>query len=493
MKILLKIFLGILFFGANNSAVFAFSGEDLSNVYRFYSRNDRVHFYTISEEEKNVVAATNPPEQWWCEGVAWQGFKNQNEGQLPVHRFYSQNYHSHFYTISEEEKQYIINNYSKETWQYEGVAYYAFKEAQPGTSPIHRFHSQVSGKHFYTISEEEKNTIIGGAYPEAKYNYEGIAWYTVFPTENSSCNIKNTYLGNEITVGILEMTKNQLSNDGFRLKANRDYLIKDSKGNIIADRVNADTETKVKYANDGKLRVYGSISEKIIDREVQFEEANGNNVEMIFEIKRPEMTYNKYRGKMKLRYSKNSKNIWAIETVPLEQYLWGFGEITGTGDDDYDKTMLTAARTYAYWKMLYSTKYASEGFKVVPTPANQIYRGYVYEKKYGDIRKAAEETRGKIIKHKSGDIALSPYSSWTDGRTRSFEERWGSKDYPWCQSVKDPYGKHPTKNTSQLEAEGNHMVGISAHGALNLAGKKKWRWQDIIKHYLTDVSIVSIY
>ena len=33
---------------------------------------------------------------------------------------------------------------------------------------------------------------------------------------------------------------------------------------IIADRVNADTETKVKYANDGKLRVYGSISEKII-------------------------------------------------------------------------------------------------------------------------------------------------------------------------------------------------------------------------------------
>ena len=164
MKILLKIFLGILFFGANNSAVFAFSGEDLSNVYRFYSRNDRVHFYTISEEEKNVVAATNPPEQWWCEGVAWQGFKNQNEGQLPVHRFYSQNYRSHFYTISEEEKQYIINNYSKETWQYEGVAYYAFKEAQPGTSPIHRFHSQVSGKHFYTISEEEKNTIIGGAY-----------------------------------------------------------------------------------------------------------------------------------------------------------------------------------------------------------------------------------------------------------------------------------------------------------------------------------------
>ncbi|HHX58669.1 MAG TPA: hypothetical protein GX706_02795 [Candidatus Moranbacteria bacterium] len=493
MKFLTRIILGIFLLGVSASNVFAFSSEDLSKVYRFYSRNDQVHFYTNSEDEKNFVAATNPPEQWWCEGVAWQAFNNQNKGQLPVHRFYSQNYRAHFYTISEEEKQYIINTYSKETWQYEGVAYYAFKERHPGTSPIHRFHSQVSGKHFFTISEPEKENLINGAYPEARYNYEGIAWYTLPPAGDGDCKIKTTYLGGEITVGLLEMTRNQLKDEGFRLKANRDYSIKDRSGKIIAARVSANSETRVKYDNDGRLRVYNSIPETIVDREVRFEEFSGNNIDIVFEIRRPEMTYNKYRGKMKLRYSKTSKNIWAIETLPLEQYLWGFGEITGTGDDDYDKTMLTAARTYAYWKMLYSTKYASEGFKVVPTPANQIYRGYVYEKKYGDIRKAAEETRGQIIKHKSGDIALSPYSSWTDGRTRSFEERWGSKDYPWCKSVKDPYGKHPTKSTSQLESEGNHMVGISAHGALNLAGKHNWKWQDIIKYYLSNVSIVSIY
>ena len=91
------------------------------------------------------------------------------------------------------------------------------------------------------------------------------------------------------------------------------------------------------------------------------------------------------------------------------------------------------------------------------------------------------------------ELAITPYSSWTDGRTRSFKERWGSSNYPWCKSVSDPYGKHPTKSTSQLEAEGNHMVGLSANGALNLAGDHNWDYDRIIKYYFTDVDIRTVY
>ncbi|MFZ5981997.1 MAG: hypothetical protein ACOYS2_00255, partial [Patescibacteria group bacterium] len=92
------------------------------------------------------------------------------------------------------------------------------------------------------------------------------------------------------------------------------------------------------------------------------------------------------------------------------------------------------------------------------------------------------------------EIALTPYSSWTDGRTRSFEERWGSKEYPWCQSVSDPYGKHPTLGTDALVAAGNHMVGMSANGSLKLAGSSyRWDFQKILKYYYTGISLDKKY
>ena len=91
------------------------------------------------------------------------------------------------------------------------------------------------------------------------------------------------------------------------------------------------------------------------------------------------------------------------------------------------------------------------------------------------------------------EIALTPYSSWTDGRTRSFAERWGSTGYPWNQSVADPYGKHPTMSTSELENAGNHMVGLSAHGSLTLATDygKDWDW--ILNYYFYNINIHQAY
>ena len=254
-----------------------------------------------------------------------------------------------------------------------------------------------------------------------------------------------------------------------------------------------DVTTRVKYLSDGNLRVYESVPEDIVvSKEVFFEPADGNLSDIIFDVHKPNSSYDDYRGQIKLRYSDTSKNIWVINDLPMELYLWGFGEITGTGDDDHDRAMVTAARTYAYWKLLYSTKHATEGFKIDTTAGDQIYRGYVWEQAYPDIKKAAGVTRGKVLKHGS-DIALSPYSSWTDGRTRSFQERWGSTLYPWCQSVPDPYGKHPSKSTAQLESEGNHMVGISANGSLRAATDHGWSWERILTYYLTDVVITNVY
>jgi stage II sporulation protein D len=179
--------------------------------------------------------------------------------------------------------------------------------------------------------------------------------------------------------------------------------------------------------------------------------------------------------------------------VPLEQYVWGMGEITGTGPMEYNRVMTTLFRTYGYWKIQHSTQHLAKGFIVDATPGNQLYYGYDYEQQYPRIKEAAQDTRGKIVKY-DGDVALTPYSSWTDGRTRSFEEHWGSDDYPWCQSVDDPYGEHPDLSTQELFDSGNHMVGLSAHGALELAGDDhNWGWKRLIDYYYEGVNIKEEY
>jgi hypothetical protein len=62
-------------------------------------------------------------------------------------------------------------------WTYEGIAFYAYPEGQqPGdVEPVYRFWSPVLGTHFYTISETEKNKLVDN-YPDV-WTYEGIVWY----------------------------------------------------------------------------------------------------------------------------------------------------------------------------------------------------------------------------------------------------------------------------------------------------------------------------
>jgi len=87
----------------------------------------------------------------------------------------------HFYTISEQEKDMVIRDYAY-TWTYEGVAFYAYPPGQQpaGALPVYRFWSEVGSRHFYTISEQEKQMIVD------QYAYfwglEGIAWYA-YPAE----------------------------------------------------------------------------------------------------------------------------------------------------------------------------------------------------------------------------------------------------------------------------------------------------------------------
>ena len=96
---------------------------DNNPVYRFYSQNIRSHFFTISATEKNRIISTYPETEWRYEGIAYY-VPATSSGNSPVYRFYSQNNRSHFFTISASEKNNIIATYPEEEWRYEGIAYY---------------------------------------------------------------------------------------------------------------------------------------------------------------------------------------------------------------------------------------------------------------------------------------------------------------------------------------------------------------------------------
>jgi len=79
----------------------------------------------LSRAELDQVLATMG-DFFTLEGVAFFALDAPHQGALPVYRFYSSPTASHFFTISEAEKQWIIDNIDPSHLRYEGVAWYAF-------------------------------------------------------------------------------------------------------------------------------------------------------------------------------------------------------------------------------------------------------------------------------------------------------------------------------------------------------------------------------
>ncbi|MGE5296508.1 MAG: hypothetical protein ACM3VT_16945 [Solirubrobacterales bacterium] len=151
-----------------------------ASVYRFWSPLTYSHFYTISEEEAQLLI-DNYAYAWTYEGIAYNALTDDSEsGSMPVYRFWSPTLGGHFFTISNDERASLVANWP-DVWTYEGVAFYAYPEGrQPeGTHPVYRFWSDILGHHFFTISESERQLLVDNY--SFIWTYEGIAWYAMEP------------------------------------------------------------------------------------------------------------------------------------------------------------------------------------------------------------------------------------------------------------------------------------------------------------------------
>lgn len=191
---------------------------------------------------------------------------------------------------------------------------------------------------------------------------------------------------------------------------------------------------------------------------------------------------NKFRGALELRWSSVTDAVWAINELPMEQYLYGIAETSDVSPMEYQKALLTAARTYAYYHWKRATKHADEGFHV-DSKYDQVYRGYGAEARSPNIVQAVKDTRGQIVVYGNA-LAITPYFSRSDGRTRNWNEVWGGSGFPWLVSVPVPQDQGRTL--------WGHGVGLSATGALGMANEGK-TYQDILRLFYSGTGLLRFY
>ena len=150
---------------------------------------------------------------------------------------------------------------------------------------------------------------------------------------------------------------------------------------------------------------------------------------------------------------------------------------------EFQRTLLTTARTYALYHVQRGTKHADE-YYTVDARYDQVYRGYGHEARTPTISAAVDATRGQIVTYQ-GRLAITPYFSRSDGRTRGWGEVWGgAANYPWLISVPVPQDIGRTL--------WGHGVGMSATGALDMANEGK-TYMQILAHFYQGTDVRRAY
>ncbi len=182
-----------------------------------------------------------------------------------------------------------------------------------------------------------------------------------------------------------------------------------------------------------------------------------------------------YRGELVV-YNFNKK-LSVINVVPLELYLLGVvpSEMPSSWNYEAHKAQAIAARSYAIANL---NKHGSRSYDLLDTPADQAYGGASAENKR--TNKAVIDTKGIVITY-NGKVIPAYYCASSGGQTVNSGAAW-AVDAPYLHSVKG-YDDGIKKN--------GHGVGMSQHGANNLANKG-YSAYEILKYFYKDISFSKI-
>lgn len=283
-----------------------------------------------------------------------------------------------------------------------------------------------------------------------------------------------------IRVGIL--TVDEETDDMVVITSHEsDWELRDIQGALLAEMEQGDEVTA--YYADGRYYFDRGRGLETSSYALRFVPNEENAVMTITnfdyrETRNGGYAYNTYRNILEIRYNSYKDRVWLINELPIEEYLYGLAETSNVSPAEYQKALVTAARTYAYANARYEVTERGEFMHVNAYADDQVYRGYEHESMSPTIVKAVVDTRGMIVTY-DDQLAITPYFSRSDGRTRDWSEVWaGTK--AWCKSVDVPWEEGGTL--------WGHGIGMSALGALRMANDG-YEWEEILKYFYTDIEL----
>ena len=163
------------------------NNDGTPNIYRFFEPNRGFHFYTSSTTERDTILEQIESGElsYTYEGESFAALAEDDDGDpltgaKPVYRFFNDITGAHLYTISEKEKNNIVD--SLPDYNLEGVAYYAYDAPQENTIPLYRLYNGDTGTHFFTPSAAEKDNALANLPGYSAEGEDAIAFH-VLPTD----------------------------------------------------------------------------------------------------------------------------------------------------------------------------------------------------------------------------------------------------------------------------------------------------------------------
>lgn len=290
-------------------------------------------------------------------------------------------------------------------------------------------------------------------------------------------------LMDEPTVRIGVLIVDEETDDKVEVSCETDWKLYDGEGGLLAE-LDAGESVEAFYKKSRYYYNRGSGLEKTSSylRFVPNEKNAVCTVENFDRTKTRGAAYpdNQFRNILEIRYNSAKDRTWLINELEVEMYLRGLAETSNVSHLEFQKTLITVARTYALYHWERYTKHDEEYFHMNAYADDQVYRGYGQEIRTPRLTSSVKATEGVVVTY-DGKTAITPYFSRSDGRTRDWGEVWYG-DVPWLKGVPAPCDKGKTL--------WGHGVGMSASEALCQANNGK-EWGDILKYFYTGIDLTK--
>lgn len=375
-------------------------------------------------------------------------------------------------------------SFANSTWDGTQVALTpgAVAPGSTGTVQFYLTAPKVNGTHTAKFQITADDVSVPDAFVEIPVEVTGGAGEAIDAPTNENDSPTIAYIDEPIIrVGVL-IVDEETDNEIYVTSYESDFELRDTEGNTLGTYSSG---AKVRAAYEGGRYAYKDDSgSHTSSKPLRFVPKTANAVMTITNFDRrvtrdTQYANNTFRNVLEIRYNGTKDRTWVINELPMEYYLRGLAETSNVSPLEFQKALLTAARTYAFYHWTRATKHAAEGFHV-DAYRDQVYWGYGQEERTPRITQAVEETRGQIVTY-NGNTAITAYFSRSDGRTRDWSEVWGG-DVPWSKSVPVPCDVGRTL--------WGHGVGMSASGALCMANDGK-NWKEILKYFYTGIDLTK--